>query len=113
MGAKNESPGPEVIKRCSYSTQLSTKLILLINVKIPTKNLCYFSIKTIFPIVSKIVNVCVKDSIYPVKLAKRPIQNSTFGGTDNICFVSFDLFDSITNIQSKFKRIAYQFVKYQ
>ena len=26
-------PGPEVIKLCSYSTQLSTKFILLINVK--------------------------------------------------------------------------------
>ena len=29
-------PGPEVIKLCSYSTQLSTKFILLINVKMPT-----------------------------------------------------------------------------
>ena len=29
-------PGPEVIKRFSYSTQLSTKFILLINVKMPT-----------------------------------------------------------------------------
>ena len=29
-------PGPEVIKLFSYSTQLSTKLILLINVKMPT-----------------------------------------------------------------------------
>ena len=28
--------GPEVIKLFSYSTQLSTKFILLINVKIPT-----------------------------------------------------------------------------
>ena len=30
------NPGPEVIKRFSYSTQLSTKFILLINVKMPT-----------------------------------------------------------------------------
>ena len=30
------SPGPEVIKLFSYSTQLSTKFILLINVKLPT-----------------------------------------------------------------------------
>ena len=29
-------PGPEVIKLFSYSTQLSTKSILLINVKMPT-----------------------------------------------------------------------------
>ena len=29
-------PDPEVIKLFSYSTQLSTKFILLINVKIPT-----------------------------------------------------------------------------
>ena len=29
-------PVPEVIKLCSYSTQLSTKFILLINVKMPT-----------------------------------------------------------------------------
>ena len=29
-------PGPEVIKLFSYSTQLSTKFILLINVKMPT-----------------------------------------------------------------------------
>ena len=32
----SEPPGPEVIKLFSYSTQLSTKLILLINVKMPT-----------------------------------------------------------------------------
>ena len=30
------SPGPEVIKRFPCSTQLSTKFILLINVKMPT-----------------------------------------------------------------------------
>ena len=30
------NPGPEVIKLFSYSTQLSTKFILLINVKMPT-----------------------------------------------------------------------------
>ena len=30
------TPGLEVIRFCSYSTQLSTKFILLINVKIPT-----------------------------------------------------------------------------
>ena len=29
-------PGPEVIKLFSYSTQLNTKFILLINVKMPT-----------------------------------------------------------------------------
>ena len=29
------NPGPEVIKLFSYSTQLSTKFILLINVKMP------------------------------------------------------------------------------
>ena len=29
--------GPEVIKLCSYSTQLSTNFILLINVKMPTR----------------------------------------------------------------------------
>ena len=29
-------PGPEVIKPFSYSTQLSTKIILLINIKMPT-----------------------------------------------------------------------------
>ena len=29
-------PGPEVIKLCSCSTQLSIKFILLINVKMPT-----------------------------------------------------------------------------
>ena len=29
-------PGPKVIKLFSYSTQLSTKFILLINVKMPT-----------------------------------------------------------------------------
>ena len=29
-------PGPEVIKLLSYSTQLSTTFILLINVKMPT-----------------------------------------------------------------------------
>ena len=29
-------PSPKVIKRFSYSTQLSTKFILLINVKMPT-----------------------------------------------------------------------------
>ena len=29
-------PGPEVIKPFSYSTQLSTKFTLLINVKMPT-----------------------------------------------------------------------------
>ena len=28
--------GPEVIKKKAYSTQLSTKFILLINVKMPT-----------------------------------------------------------------------------
>ena len=32
----NICPGPEVIKLISYSTQVSTKLILLINVKMPT-----------------------------------------------------------------------------
>ena len=31
-----EHPGPEVIKLFPYSTQLSTKFILLINVKMPT-----------------------------------------------------------------------------
>ena len=31
-------PGPEVMKLCSCSTQLSTKFILLINVKIPTNS---------------------------------------------------------------------------
>ena len=31
-----ERAGPEVIKLFSYSTQLSIKLILLINVKMPT-----------------------------------------------------------------------------
>ena len=31
-----QRPGPEVIKLFSYSTQLSTKFILLINVKMPT-----------------------------------------------------------------------------
>ena len=31
-----QSPGPEVIKLFSYSTQLSRKFILLINVKMPT-----------------------------------------------------------------------------
>ena len=30
------SPGPEVIKKISYSTQLSMKFFLLINVKMPT-----------------------------------------------------------------------------
>ena len=30
------SPGPEVIKHFSYSTQLSMKIFLLINVKMPT-----------------------------------------------------------------------------
>ena len=29
-------PGPEIIKYCSCSTQLRIKLIMLINVKIPT-----------------------------------------------------------------------------
>ena len=29
-------PGPEVIKLFSYLTQLSTKFILLINIKMPT-----------------------------------------------------------------------------
>ena len=33
-------PGPEVIKLFSCSTQLSTKFILLINVKMPKKNNC-------------------------------------------------------------------------
>ena len=33
---KNSGPGPEVIKLFSCSTQLSTKFILLINVKMPT-----------------------------------------------------------------------------
>ena len=32
----SRSSGPEVIKLFSYSTQLSTKFILLINVKMPT-----------------------------------------------------------------------------
>ena len=32
----NNYPGPEVLKLFSCSTQLSTKLILLINVKMPT-----------------------------------------------------------------------------
>ena len=31
-----KNPGPEAIKLISYSTQMSTKLILLINVKMPT-----------------------------------------------------------------------------
>ena len=31
-----DEPGPEVIKLFSYSTQLSTKFILLINVKMPS-----------------------------------------------------------------------------
>ena len=31
-----QQAGPEVIKLFSYSTQLSTKFILLINVKMPT-----------------------------------------------------------------------------
>ena len=31
-----DKSGPEVIKHFSYSTQLSTKFILLINVKMPT-----------------------------------------------------------------------------
>ena len=31
-----QNPGPEVIKLFSCSTQLSTKIILLINVKMPT-----------------------------------------------------------------------------
>ena len=30
------NPGPEVVKLISHSTQLSTKFILLINVKMPT-----------------------------------------------------------------------------
>ena len=33
---KEFQPGPEVIKLFSYSTQLSKKFILLINVKMPT-----------------------------------------------------------------------------
>ena len=36
MIASSVGPGPEVIKLFSYSTQLSTKFILLINVKMPT-----------------------------------------------------------------------------
>ena len=37
MGRKSSPyPGPEVIKLFSYSTQLSSKFILLINVKMPT-----------------------------------------------------------------------------
>ena len=32
----DRGPGPKVIKLCSCSTQLSTKFILLINVKMPT-----------------------------------------------------------------------------
>ena len=31
-----DEPGPEVIKKISYSTQLSTKFILLMNVIMPT-----------------------------------------------------------------------------
>ena len=31
-----KTPGPEVLKLFSYSTQLSTKFIMLINVKMPT-----------------------------------------------------------------------------
>ena len=34
--------GPKVMKLFSYSTQLSTKLILLINVKMPTKKMLAF-----------------------------------------------------------------------
>ena len=34
--AHNVETGPEVIKKMSCSTQLSTKFILLINVKMPT-----------------------------------------------------------------------------
>ena len=34
--ANSKDPGPEVIKLFSYSTQLSMKFILLINVKMPT-----------------------------------------------------------------------------
>ena len=33
---QNVGPGPEVIKLFSYSTQLSSKFIMLINVKMPT-----------------------------------------------------------------------------
>ena len=33
---ENKRPGPEVIKLFSYSTQLSMKFILLVNVKMPT-----------------------------------------------------------------------------
>ena len=36
MGLVARKPGPEAIKLFSYSTQLSTKFILLINVKMPT-----------------------------------------------------------------------------
>ena len=34
--AQSKKPGPEVIKQFIYSTQLSTKCILLINVKMTT-----------------------------------------------------------------------------
>ena len=34
--ANAKSPGPQVIKHLSYSTQLSTKFIILINAKMPT-----------------------------------------------------------------------------
>ena len=36
FGIYQTNPGPEVIKLFSYSTQLNTKLIVLINVKMPT-----------------------------------------------------------------------------
>ena len=36
LKANSAEPGPEVIKLISYSTELSTKFILLINVKMPT-----------------------------------------------------------------------------
>ena len=36
IGVAERPPGPEVIKLFSCSTQLSTKFILLINIKMPT-----------------------------------------------------------------------------
>ena len=50
---QGNSPGPKVIKLLSYSTQLSMKFILLINVKMPT----IVIFKTFISIVNMLIDV--------------------------------------------------------
>ena len=69
--------GPEVIKLFSYSTQLSTKFILLINVKMPTSVgilTCTSMINTTSErLKARNIFICLYFSFYTVELSMKKV----------------------------------------